>query len=113
LLSDFLSADDYLRPLNLLNSSGLEIFALQILGPSEIAPEVAGDWRFVDSETQAALDITSASDLLAIYHEYREGHAARLAELCRQRNGRFLSISTDQSFETLMFDTLRRRGWVV
>jgi uncharacterized protein (DUF58 family) len=113
LLSDFLSAADYLRPLNLLNSSGLEIFALQILGPSEIAPEVAGDWRLVDSETQAALDITSASDLLAIYHEYREGHATRLAELCRQRNGRFLSISTDQSFEALMFDTLRRRGWIV
>ena len=96
-----------------MNSAGLEIFALQILGPSEMSPELAGDIRFVDSETQAMLDITSAGDLLALYHEYREGHAARIAELCRQRRGRFLSVSANDPFETLMFDTLRRRGWVV
>jgi uncharacterized protein (DUF58 family) len=113
LLSDFLSGEDFQRSFNLLNSAGLEIFALQILGPSEMSPELAGDLRFVDSETQGTLDITSAGDLLALYHEYREGHAARLAELCRQRNGRFLSVSAADPFETLMFDTLRRRGWVV
>ncbi len=113
LLSDFLSADDFLRPFNLLHGAGLEVMALQILGPGEFAPELAGDLRFVDSETQATLDITSAGDLLALYHEYREGHAARLAELCRQRSGRFLSVNTADSFETLLFDTLRRRGWIV
>jgi uncharacterized protein (DUF58 family) len=113
LLSDFLSAEDFQRPFNLLNSAGLEIFALQILGPTELSPELNGDLRFVDSETQATLDITSAGDLLALYQEYREGHAGRLAELCRQRNGRFLTVSTAEPFETLTFDTLRRRGWVV
>jgi hypothetical protein len=113
LLSDFLSANDYQRSFNLLNSAGLEIFALQVLGPSELAPELAGDLRFIDSETQASLDVTSAGDLLAIYHEYREGHAARLAELCRRRSGRFLATSSAEPFESLVFDTLRRRGWIV
>ena len=113
LLSDFLSADDFLRPFNLLHGAGLEVMALQILGPSELAPELAGDLRFVDSETQATLDITSAGDLLALYHEYREAHAARLAELCRQRSGRFLSVNGAEPFETIVFDTLRRRGWIV
>ena len=112
LISDFLSAEDFQRPFNLLNGAGLEIFALQILGPSEMSPELAGDLRFVDSETMGTLDITSAGDLLALYQEYREGHAARLAELCRQRNGRFLSVNAAEPFETVMFDTLRRRGWV-
>jgi uncharacterized protein (DUF58 family) len=113
LLSDFLSANDYQRAFNLLNGAGLEIFALQILGPAELAPELAGDLRFIDSETQAALDITSAGDLLAIYHEYREGHAARLAELCRRRNGRFLAAASTESLESLVFGTMRRRGWIV
>ncbi len=113
LLSDFLSAEDFLRPFNLLHGAGLEVMALQILSPGELAPELAGDLRFVDSETQATLDITSAGDLLALYHEYREGHAERLAALCRQRAGRFVSVSTADAFETIMFDTLRRRGWVV
>jgi uncharacterized protein (DUF58 family) len=113
LISDFLSAEDFQRSFNLLNGSGLEIFGLQILGPSEMSPELAGDLRFVDSETHALLDISSAGDLLTLYHEYREGHAARLAELCRQRNGRFLTVSSAEPFETVMFDSLRRRGWVV
>ena len=113
LISDFLSAEDFQRSFNLLNGSGLEIFGVQILGPSEMAPELAGDLRFVDSETHAMLDISSAGDLLSLYHEYREGHAARLAELCRQRNGRFLTVNAAEPFETVMFDTLRRRGWVV
>jgi uncharacterized protein (DUF58 family) len=113
LLSDFLSANDYQRSFNLLHGAGLEIFALQILGPAELAPELTGDLRFVDSETQALLDITSAGDLLALYHEYREGHAARLAELCRQRQGRFVAVNAADSFEAIVFDTLRRKGWLV
>jgi hypothetical protein len=78
-----------------------------------MSPEITGDLRFVDSETQGTLDITSAGDLLALYHEYREGHAARLAELCRQRNGRFVTVSAADAFEDVMFGTLRRRGWLV
>jgi len=113
LISDFLSTADFLRAFNLLNGSGLEIFALQILGPSELAPEVTGDLRFVDSETHGMLDITSAGDLLALYHEYREGHAARLAELCRQRNGRFLTVGATDDLEEVMFGAMRRRGWLV
>jgi uncharacterized protein (DUF58 family) len=113
LVSDFLSAADFLRAFNLLNGSGLEIFACQVLAPSEMSPEITGDLRFVDSETQGTLDITSAGDLLALYHEYREGHAARLAELCRQRNGRFVTVSAADAFEDVMFGTLRRRGWLV
>jgi uncharacterized protein (DUF58 family) len=113
LISDFLSTEDFQRSFNLLNGAGLEIFGLQILGPSEMAPELAGDLRFVDSETHGMLDITSAADLLSLYHEYRESHAARLAELCRQRNGRFLCVNSADPFESVMFDSLRRRGWVV
>ena len=45
LLSDFLTFGDLHRAFNMLFSAGLEIFALQLLGPSEIAPELAGDLR--------------------------------------------------------------------
>src|SRR5438874_11876153 len=45
LLSDFLTFGDLERPLNMLFSAGLEVFAVQILAPSELNPEVAGDIR--------------------------------------------------------------------
>ena len=113
LVSDFLTPGDLQRAFNLLHGAGLEIFAAQILAPGELAPEIAGDLRFVDSETHATLDISSAGDLLALYHEYRDAHSARIAELCRQRQGRCLVFSAAEPFERVAFDTMRRRGWLV
>jgi uncharacterized protein (DUF58 family) len=111
-LSDFLTAGDLRRSLNLLHTAGLEIFALQLLAPSEMNPEVTGDFRLVDSEQGATLDISNAADLLALYQEYRAAHEARLQALCQQRAGRFLSVSAAEPFERLFFEVLRKKGWV-
>ena len=111
LLSDFLTFGDLHRPLNLLYSAGLEIFAVQILSPTEIEPDVAGDLRFVDSETGQTLDVSSAGDLLSVYQDYRLGLAHDLELQCRRRSGRFLSISSHDPIEWVLFDLLRRRGW--
>ena len=112
-LSDFLTGGDLKRAFSLLHGSGLEVFALQILGPGEIDPELAGDLRFFDSETAAHLDVTSAGDLLAIYQEYRAAHQQRIETLAQQRSGRFLSVSAGEPFERVFFELLRRKGWIV
>lgn len=112
LLSDFLSPEDFDRSFTRLQGAGLEVFALQLLGPSELSPDAGGDLRLVDSETQAGLDISSANDLLALYHEYRVRHTMRVAELCRRIQGRFHSVDASESLDSILFDTLRRRGWI-
>jgi uncharacterized protein (DUF58 family) len=112
LLSDFLTFGDITRPLNLLFSAGLEIFAVQILSPTEIDPEVTGDLRFVDSETGHTLDISSAGDLVGVYQQHRLALEDELTRHCRSRNGRFLSINSRDALPYLLFDLLRRRGWV-
>jgi uncharacterized protein (DUF58 family) len=111
-LSDFLTTGDISRSFNLLNSAGLEIFAVQVLGPNEIAPDVTGDVRLVDSETGRTLDVSSARELLDIYHEHRSTQQAHLASQCRRRNGRFESVSSDETLEGVLFETLLRRGWI-
>lgn len=111
-VSDFLTTGELTRPFNLLHSAGLEIFALQILGPTEIAPELTGDLRFVDSETQRTLDVSSVGELLGLYHDHRHGLAEHIATLCRRRQGRFLSLSSEDDIKTVLFDQLLRRGWV-
>lgn len=111
LLSDFLTFGDLERPLNRLFSAGLETFAVQLLGPVELSPEVAGDLRFVDSETGRTLDISSAGDLLGLYHEHLAGLQALLAQACRQRSGRFLCLNAHTPIDTILFDVLRRAGW--
>lgn len=112
LLSDFLTFGDLQRPLNLLFSAGLEVFAMQILGPTEIDPEVTGDMRLVDSETGQTLDISSAGELLGLYHEHRENLQDQLQTLCRRQNGRFLAVGSRDPINWVLFDLLRRRGWV-
>lgn len=111
-LSDFLTLGDLGRPMNRLFSAGLEISAIQILGPSEINPEITGDLRFVDCETGLTLDVTSAGDLLGLYQDHRLALEAELAQMCQQRNGRFLSLSSQDPLEWVLFDVLRRKGWV-
>jgi uncharacterized protein (DUF58 family) len=111
-LSDFLTFGDLTRSFNMLFNAGLEIYGLQILGPTELDPELTGDLRFIDSETQQTLDVSSVGELLGIYHEHRRSLEAHLSAECRKRSGRFVSISSDQPIKQVLFDTLRRQGWV-
>jgi len=111
-ISDFLTLGDLNRSLNRLHSAGLEPHAIQILSPEELEPELAGDIRLVDSETGEALDISSANDLLALYHEHRQALEEELSAMCRQRNGRYILARSDEPLETILFDRLRRQGWV-
>ena len=112
-VSDFLTPGDLRRAFSLLHNAGLEPWAVQILGPSELAPDVTGDFRLVDSETSATLDISNVGDLLALYHEYRAAHEAQLTTLCQQRSGRFVNVSSADPFERVCFETLRKKGWIV
>jgi len=113
LLSDFLTLGDLSRPLNMLYSSGLEPWGLQILSEAEVAPDVEGDLRFVDSETGTTLDITNAAELLSVYQQQRRQLERYLDAQCRRRQGRFLSVSTGVDLEQLLRDRLCRQGWVL
>jgi len=111
-LSDFLTFGELGRPFNLLYSAGLEVFGVQILSPTERDPELTGDLRFVDSETEVSLDISNVGELISIYQDRRRALERELDEHCRRRRGRFLSISSDDPIDWLLFDLFRRKGWL-
>ena len=112
IVSDFLTFGDLNRGFNLLYAAGLEPLGIQILSPREIEPDVTSDLRLVDSETQETLDVSSGEGLLSLYQEYRRGLEDELALLCRRRSGRFLPVSSATAVESVLFDQLRRRGWI-
>ncbi len=111
-LSDFLTFGNTGRALNRLAGCGLEVFAVQILGPSELQPELNDDVRLVDCETGQTLDVTSAGELLHLYEEYRLAFEEQLATLCRRHAGRFLRLSAADELRWILFDLMRRKGWV-
>ena len=112
LLSDFLTFGSLRRAFNALFTSGLEIFALQILGPTEMDPEMTADSRLVDVELKETLDLSASGDLIRFYQEHRAAYEDDLRALCQSRSGRFLTVSAEAPLETTLFDTLRRAGWI-
>lgn len=113
IISDFLTFGDVSRPMNLLYSAGLEVWGVQVLAASEITPNVQGDLRFVDSETQETLDITNASELLNVYQDQRLWLQDALHSMCRSRQGRFMSVSSAAALPTILFEHLCRQGWIL
>ena len=112
LISDFLTPTDLSRAFNGLYAAGLEVWGLQILAPSEIDPAIRGDLRLLDAETGETLDVSGAAGLLSIYQEQRADREERLRDACTRSGGRFLSVSADAPLEWLLFDLLRRQGWL-
>jgi hypothetical protein len=111
-ISDFLTFGDMGRAMNLVFGAGLELLALQVLAPEEIEPELTGDSRLVDSESGERLDVTSGGALVGLYQEYRAAYEAELSQGCRRRGGRFMTTSSGDGFEAVLFDILRRKGWI-
>ena len=98
--------------MNMLFSAGLEVFGVQLLSSIELNPELTGDLRFVDAENGMTLDVSSVGDLLGFYHEHLNGLQEHLSTLCRQRSGRFTCLDSSTPIDTIMFDVLKRKGWV-
>lgn len=111
-LSDFLTPSDLRRTFNLLFSAGLETFGMQILGPTEIEPDVSSDLRLIDSETGETLDISAGGDIVALYEEYRLGYQRHLEAMCQSRSGRLMTLNAGEDLGHHLFDVLRRRGWI-
>jgi len=112
LLSDFLTFGAMERSMNMLFSAGLEVFAIQLLSSIELNPELTGDLRFVDAESGHTLDVSSVGDLIGFYHEHLNGLQEYLSTLCRQRSGRFVCLDSSMPLDDILFDELKRKGWV-
>jgi uncharacterized protein (DUF58 family) len=117
LLSDLLD-DGWAEGLRALTSRGFEVSVLHILAPDEVNPETSewlsggptGDFKLLDVETGAEVEITADYDLLG---RYRDGLAAwqeELRQFCGARGMHYVPVETSLPVEELLFAWLRQRG---
>ena len=57
---------------------------LHVLAPDELEPELSGDLRLIDSESQKTIDLSTSSDALAAYRSARDGFLAGAAARSRR-----------------------------
>ena len=109
LFSDLMD-DGWSEGLSALASRGFEVSVVQILSPDEVEPEIAGDKKLIDSETQAEVEITAEYDLLQRYKDSLADWQAELHRFCSARGMHYAPIVTTLPFDELLFAWMRKQG---
>ncbi len=87
-----------------------ELVVLHVLAPQELHPDLGGDVRLIDRETGSSVPVTLNTDALRLYGEHLEAWQAKVQLTCQRHGARYVPVDTSSPIETVVFDTLRRRG---
>lgn len=108
-LSDFFDPN-WERGVRALLGRRFQVVLLQILDPREVEPDLLGDLRLVDSETDETREISVTPHLLSRYRAAFEQHCGGLAEMANRHGMDYIRVITSDSFEDLLLKTLRNAG---
>jgi uncharacterized protein (DUF58 family) len=105
-ISDFLDAGGFRTEMKLLARRGFDLNLIQVLAADELAPQAAGDWLLVDSETGEAREITVNERLVAAYQTALGEYTRGLESFCRSQGIGYTLVSADAAFEDLLLKNL-------
>ncbi len=108
-LSDLMH-DGWQDGLRTLAGRGFEISVVHILAPDEVTPDLEGDFKLLDGEEGAPVEISADYELIA---RYRHGLAAwqdELRQFCAARSMNYVPVTTSLPLEELLFAWLMRKG---
>jgi uncharacterized protein (DUF58 family) len=110
LVSDFFDEDGFEEPLRRLTQSGSDLYAVHVMAREEIDPELTGDLKLVDSETEGFAEITVSRTLLKRYKDNVNGFCDSIRRFCLARDINYIFAPSDTAFERVTLDVLRRGG---
>ena len=112
LLSDFFDKGGYENGLRYLAGGTYDLFAVQVLAPQEIEPDLQGDLKLKDIEDGDLAEVSVTAPLLKKYKENLNAYCAGVKDYVVRRGGTYLFTSTAVPFETLVLNYLRERGLI-
>lgn len=112
IISDMLSDEGFEEGIAQLLYHGYEVVVLHVLSPEDLDPEFDGELKLRDIENRSEMPIyidgASRRQYLQALSDYRE----RVQLFCRERNLRYCMISTSDSLEETLFETLREGAFI-
>jgi uncharacterized protein (DUF58 family) len=109
-ISDFYDPAGHRAALDLLRHHRLEIVAIQVSAPQELAPDVHGDVELRDVETGEARDLTVSPAVLAAYRQRHQTLLRDLEGYCRERAIPCFTVVSDQTFDAVVLRMFRAGG---
>ena len=110
LLSDFLDKGGYEAGLRYLVGRNYDLYAIQLLCPQEIDPNLAGDLRLRDVEDGDVAEVTISRALIDRYKQNLSAYCSQLRDFCSRRDVTYLFASTGVPFDQLVLTYLRQKG---
>ena len=107
-VSDFLFKQGYEDALRRLIGARYELYAIQVLSPQEIEPELTGDLKLLDVEDEDTAEVTVSSALIKYYKRNLAAYCEQLRSFCTQRGATYVRANSADSVETLVLNYLRR-----
>jgi uncharacterized protein (DUF58 family) len=108
-LSDFFDKSGFENGLRYISGGKYDTFAVQILSPQEIEPDLAGDLKLKDVEDGDFAEVSITGPLIKKYKSNLNAYCLSLKEYVTRRGGSYLFSSTSVPFETLVLTYLRER----
>ena len=87
-----------------------DLFAVQVLSPQEIDPDIQGDLKVRDREDDDLAEVSSTQPLIKQYKANLNAYCLSLKDYITRRGGTYLFSSTAVGFDTLVLNYLRERG---
>ncbi|MCS7264327.1 MAG: DUF58 domain-containing protein [Armatimonadetes bacterium] len=109
LLTDGLD-ENFPDALRQLASRSHEILLLQILSDAELEPNLEGDLRLLDCETEEAVEITATLSVMREYMNRFREFCQQLEEICRRAGGWHLRVTSNMQVSNIVFRHLRHLG---
>lgn len=109
-ISDFFDKAGFENGLRYITSGRYDLFAVQVLSPQEIEPDMKGDLKLIDLEDADAAEVSITGQLLKSYKANLNAYCLALKNYVTRRGGTYLFSSTNVPFETLVLNYLRERG---
>jgi uncharacterized protein (DUF58 family) len=109
-ISDFYDPAGHRAALDLLRHHRLEVVAIQVSAPQEVAPDLHGDVELRDVETGESRELTVSPSVLAAYRRRHQMLLRELEGYCRERAIPCFTVVSDQAFDAVVLRMFRAGG---
>lgn len=106
-VSDLFDAAGIDEALSLLRFNQFETSVIQVLDPAELEPEMIGDLRLIDAETEQPFEVTCDPSLLKRYRNELRNFLQATETFCRKGRMTYTLTTTEIPFEDLVLRVLR------
>jgi uncharacterized protein (DUF58 family) len=107
-LSDFLFKEGYDSGLRRLIGRQYDLYAIQVLCPQELSPDLSGELKLIDIEDADAAEITVSAALSKYYKRNLTAYCNELKDFCTSHGAVYVLTNSADSVESLVLNYLRR-----